>query len=79
MRQTERARERGMGCCRVEFVAMMCRCLCVGKCDETEASEIERLMTHPIFLIYELGFEQEVWVSRHHHHVLKLGKRKRRG
>lgn len=66
----ERERERdGMGCCRVEFVTMMGRC-CVGKCDETAASEIERLMTHPIFLIYELGFEQEVWVSRHHHHVL---------
>lgn len=29
-------------------------------------------MTHPVFLIYQLGFEQEVWVSRHHHHVLQL-------
>ena len=59
-----------MGCRRVEFVPMMCGCLCVGKCDETTASVIERLMTHPVFLIYELGFEQEVWVSCHHHHVL---------
>lgn len=29
--------------------------------------------THPVLLIYELRFEQKVWVSCHHHHVLQLG------
>ena len=31
-----------------------------------------QFVTHPIFLIYELRFEQEVWVPGHHHHVLQL-------
>lgn len=32
----------------------------------------KRFMTHPILLINELRFEQEVWVSCHNHHVLEL-------
>lgn len=30
--------------------------------------------THPVLLIYELRLDQEVWVSRHYHHVLQLGR-----
>lgn len=36
-----------------------------------------RLMTHPVFFIYELRFDHEVWVSCHHHHILQLGEKKR--
>lgn len=50
--------------------------LCVGDCVwrvSLDSAEWNRELTHPIFLIYELRFEQEVWVSCHHHHVLQLG------
>ncbi len=55
---------------------------CVGACvrwgwlDSVERNR--RLVTHPVFLIYELRFEQEVWVSCHHHHVFQLGEEKKK-
>lgn len=50
----------------VDVCVLVCR-----SCDRV-APTIKRSTTHPIFLIDELRFEQEVGVSRHYHHVLEL-------
>ena len=44
---------------------------------EQERERERGLLTHPVFLVYELWFEEEVWIACHHHHMLQLTERER--